>query len=258
VPCCSVTRDSLRAGHETDTGKALAQHRDLQAVLAQLGVRCHLLDALPGLPDQCFTRDCAVVTPWGPVLLNPAMGHRRSETDQVARTLTTLGGGRLWRIEGGTIEGGDVCVARDGLVIIGWSGARTSRTGADALADLFRSHGWDVLLCPFDPVHLHLDTIFCMLDAHTALACSEALPKEFLCALEARGIRVLPALPDECRKLGCNILSVDGRTILVAKGQERVQGMLAASGFRSVPVDISEFAACGGGLHCLTMPLARQ
>ncbi|WP_342250977.1 dimethylarginine dimethylaminohydrolase family protein [Sphingomonas sp. OTU376] len=257
VPCCSVTRDSLGDGHQTDTAKALAQHRQLQALLEQLGTRCHVLDPLPDLPDLCFTRDCAVATPWGPVLLNPAVAHRRREVDHVARYLGNRGGGPLLRIEGGTVEGGDVCVARDGLAIIGWSGERTSLAGAQILGEVFRGHGWEVLLCPFDAYHLHLDTIFCMLDAHFALACIDALPEAFLSALAARGIRVLPALEAESRKLGCNILSLDGSTILIAEGQHRLHAMLLQAGFKPLPVDISEFAACGGGLHCLTMPLAR-
>lgn len=257
VPCCSVTCESLDRGFETNTAKALAQHRQLRATLEQLGVRCHMLPPKPDLPDLCFTRDCAVVTPWGPVLLNPALPHRHRERAQVERALATVTGARPGAIERGTVEGGDVCVARDGLAVIGLSGERTNLAGAHSLADQFRAHGWEALFCRFDPEHLHLDTLFCMLDANTALACVEALPPEFLAALELRDIRILPALLEEARQLGCNILSLDGRTILVAQGQERLTGMLRRAGFETVPVDISEFAACGGGLHCLTMPLAR-
>jgi arginine deiminase len=258
VPCCSVTCDSLQGGFETNKSKALAQHHQLQVVLTGLGVRCHVLDPLPGLPDLCFTRDCTVVTPWGPVLLNPALPHRRSEVAHVGRYLASLGGAPAPAIKSGTIEGGDVCVARDGLAIIGWSGERTSLAGAEDLAGQFRTRGWEVLLCPFDAYHLHLDTIFCMLNAHTALACTDALPKDFLHAIEARGIHVVPTLGAESRQLGCNILSLDGRTILIADGQERLSTALRHMGFQTILVDISEFAACGGGLHCLTMPLARR
>lgn len=257
VPCCSATRESLSCGFETDTALALAQHRRLRAVLAEQGVRCHRLDPVAGLPDLCFTRDCAVVTPWGPVLLNPAMPHRRREVRQVEAHLRALGV-QPSRIGEGTIEGGDVCVAREGLAIIGLSGERTNEAGAETLARLFRAGGWDVILCPFDPYHLHLDTIFCMLDARHALACVEALPQGFLDALRAHGIRVLDACHAEARKLGCNIVSLDGRTILAASGQPRLSGLLRRAGFDVIEIDISEFSACGGGLHCLTMPLARR
>jgi N-dimethylarginine dimethylaminohydrolase len=256
VPCCSATRESLAAGFETDTALALAQHRALRALLTGRGVRCHMLEPVPGLADLCFTRDGAVTTPWGPVLLNPAMPHRRREVRHVEDRLVALGAAPI-RISQGSIEGGDVCVARDGLLIIGVSGERTDEIGAEALASLFRSAGWDVILCPFDRYHLHLDTIFCMLDADHALACIEVLPKAFLDALRARGIRILEACPAEARKLGCNIVSLDGHTILTSAGQPRIDALLRHNGFDPIAIDISQFSACGGGLHCLTMPLAR-
>ncbi|MBC9033837.1 hypothetical protein IAG41_15685 [Sphingomonas sp. JC676] len=146
-------------------------------------------------------------------------------------------------IERGTIEGRDVCVARDRLAVIGLSGERTTVVGAHSLADQFRARGWEVLFCRFDLEHLHLDTLFCMLDANTALAWVEALPPEFLASLELRGIRILPARVEEARQLGCNILSLAGRTILVAQGQERLIAMLEAAGFETVPVDTTGAAA---------------
>jgi N-dimethylarginine dimethylaminohydrolase len=85
----------------------------------------------------------------------------------------------------------------------------------------------------------------------------DVLDDAFLVALAVRGIRLIPVSYKESRTLACNILSLDGRTILVAAGHERVATMLREKGFRPIPIDISEFAACGGGIHCLTMPLAR-
>ena len=39
VPCCSVTRESLRDGFTTSVALALAQHQALQAALERQGVR---------------------------------------------------------------------------------------------------------------------------------------------------------------------------------------------------------------------------
>ena len=257
VPCCSVTRESLRAGFTASTARALDQHRALRTALEEYGVACHILPAAADLPDLCFTRDIAAATPFGIVALNPAMPHRRREVDQLVSTLAAWGSPVAGRIAAGTIEGGDICVARDGLLIVGVSGERTTDAGADAFAHRFRAAGWDVLVCRFDPHFLHLDTIFCMLDERTALACTDVLDDAFIADVEARGLRLLPVSYKESRRLGCNVVSLDGRTILVAAGQDRIATMLREAGFAPVPVDISEFAACGGGLHCLTMPLAR-
>lgn len=257
VPCCSVTREQVRDGFTVCRETAMAQHAALRAALEAQGVTCHVMPALSGMPDLCFTRDTAATTPWGLVALNPALDHRRAEADWLTASAELLGVHPLSRVDAGTIEGGDICIAREGLLIIGCSGDRTNQAGAEAFASRFRRSGWDVLIYQYDPHFLHLDTIFCMLDANRALACVDVLDDGFLAALAARGIELIPVTYKEARGLGCNVLSIDGHTILMAKGQDRVAAELARAGFAPVEVDISQLTACGGGVHCLTMPLAR-
>ena len=49
---------------------------------------------------------------------------------------------------------------------------------------------------------------------------------------------------------------VDGRIVSPADNR-RLNGVLEAAGYEVIAVDIDQFARCGGGVHCLTMPLAR-
>lgn len=257
VPCCSVTREKLRDGFQTEPKLAGSQHRALQQALDRVGVRCHLIAAAPDMPDLSFARDVAATTPWGLVLLNPAMPHRAIEVDHFSTSMERIIGVPAQRITEGHIEGGDICVARPGLLIVGVSGDRTNQAGADAFARPFRKHGWDVVTCRFDPHFLHLDTIFCMLDDDTALACTDVLDDGFLDQLEARGITVIPVSYKEARRLGCNVVSIDGKTIFTSDQELRVNEALRQAGYRVETFDISEFTACGGGIHCLTMPLVR-
>lgn len=257
VPCCSVTREQIRDGFAFCRDAALAQHAALRGVLEAQGVTCHVAPAGEGMPDLCFARDVAVTTPWGLVALNPALPHRQREVDWLVDAAWRLGAQPLTRIMSGTIEGGDVCVARPGLLILGCSGERTNLEGVEAFAAPFRRRGWDVLIYEYDPHFLHLDTIFCMLDDHHALACVDVLGDAFLADLATRGIELIPVSYKEARNLGCNILSIDGRVILTGKGQERVAIELARNGFTPIKIDIAQLTACGGGIHCLTLPLAR-
>ena len=258
VPCCSVTIESLREGYATDTARAVSQHAALREVLQANGVRCHALPPAADQADMCFTRDSAVATPWGLVALNPALEHRAAEVDKVALWATRTLGEDVRRIREGRIEGGDVCVARPGLLIIGVSGARTDEAGANDFAAPFRTDGWDVLLYRFDEHFLHLDTIFCMLDERRALGCVDVLDDAFIDALESRGIELLPVTYKEARRLGCNVLSIDGRSILAASGTPRVAAMMREHGFVVHELELDELTACGGGVHCLTMPLRRE
>ncbi|MFC0205823.1 dimethylarginine dimethylaminohydrolase family protein [Novosphingobium soli] len=257
VPCCSVTRESMRNGFVVAQDEAQRQHAALRQVLERHGVRCHAMPATPELPDLCFTRDAGVMTPWGFVALKPAMAHRSVEVDHLVRTLSAIGVRPVRRITEGTIEGGDVCVARPGLLVLGLSGERTSTAGAEAFAASFVQQGWDVLYCSFDPHFLHLDTMFCMLDANTALACTDVLDDGFLAALAARDITLIPVSYKEARRLGCNVVSLDGRTILMNAAAPQAAERVRAAGFLVEELDVSQFAACGGGLHCLTLPLRR-
>lgn len=258
IPCCSVTRERLRDGFATSTPAALRQHAALAEALTGHGVTCHMLPAHPDFADLCFTRDIAVATPWGVVALNPALPHRRREADHLARFAARWIGQPVTRIADGTIEGGDVCIVRPGLLILGVSGERTDEAGANAFAARFEAEGWEVLRYRYDPHFLHLDTLFCMLDRNTALACTEVLDDAFLATLAARGIAVLPVTYKEARRLGCNVLSLGRRTILTGASTPRVAAGMRAAGFAVTELDIEQFAACGGGIHCLTMPLARR
>lgn len=257
VPCCAVTRESLASGFALKADRAKQQHAALVRVLRENGVACHMLKPKAGLPDMCFTRDIAVATPFGLRLLNPAMPHRKGEAVALARTC------REWGIsvdpvDSGTIEGGDVCVARPGLLLVGTSGERTVPAAVESFAAPFRAAGWNVLVCPFHADHLHLDTIFCMVSPYEAIACIDLLDRDFVTQVEAQGIRILPVSPQMAATLGCNILSLGERHIIASEGSTEVITLLRDAGYRVTEVDVSEFTACGGGIHCLTMPLCRK
>ena len=257
VPCCSVTKESLRDGFATSVPVALAQHRTLQEVLERNGVRCHLVAPDPAMPDMCFTRDALLTTPWGLLALKPAAAHRQAEADIALKALRAIGAPLAARVRRGTAEGGDIAIVRDGLVVIGCSGERTNDEGADSVAEIFRGQGWDVIVYRFDPHFLHLDTQFAMVGAGLALACTDVLSEEFLVAIKRQGIETIAVSYKEARALGCNVLALGERQVLASADNHRVNTLLRDRGFAVETVEIDQFTRCGGGVHCLTMPLAR-
>jgi len=258
VPCNAVTRANLAKGLAASPPAAARQHRALAGVLEEAGVRCHVALPARGLPDLSFTRDSVCMSPWGLIELRPAVLHRRSEPSHVAAPLIARGIPRLARIESGAVEGGDVCLLRDGVLLIGRSGGRTDDSGADALGAVFERMGWEVLHARFDPKFLHLDTLFTMLSPDCAVACTEALDDTFLAQLGRLRIGIIPATLEEVGRLGCNLLSLGGGRLVAPAGNGRLNRILERSGFAVAEVEIGQFTRCGGGIHCLTMPLARQ
>ncbi len=257
VPCCSVTRESLCNGFAPSIVEATRQHMMLEAVLEANDVTTRMLPAQPGMPDLCFTRDSAVMTPWGLLGLNPASAHRRSETAQMLMYARGARIPTLGAIEIGTVEGGDICILRDGFLIVGWSGERTDEEGAEAVCELFRAAGWRTLAYRFDPHFLHLDTQFCMIDDDLALACTDVLDDDFLHELKVEGVELIPVTYKESRRLGCNLLALGERRVIASADSGRVTAELRRRGVQVDAVDVSQFERCGGGIHCLTMPLAR-
>jgi N-dimethylarginine dimethylaminohydrolase len=257
VPCCSVTQEALRAGFTTSVPVALAQHRVLQSALERSGVRCHFIEPDVTMPDMCFTRDALVTTPWGLMALRPAATHRQAEADHALKALRRLGAPLAARVRSGTAEGGDIAIVRPGLVIVGCSGDRTDLAGAQSVAEVFQGQRWDVIVYRFDPHFLHLDTQFAMVGDGLALACTDVLSDEFLATLAARGIETIPVTYKEARSLGCNILSLGGRRLIAGADHARVIDILKSRGYDVETLALDQFTRCGGGVHCLTMPLAR-
>ena len=257
IPCCAATRASLRDGFAISKADAVHQHLRLQELLERHGVRCHIMPPRPDLPDLCFTRDAAVMTPWGLLGLNPSTAHRADEVDHVLQFARSSDIPVTGTVRRGTAEGGDICIARPGLVFVGCSGERTNEEGAGSVAELFRAAGWEAIIYRFDPHFLHLDTQFCMVREDLALACTDVLSDEFLATLDRLGIATIPVTYKEAARLGCNILALGRDRIVSSSDNERVNALLTARGLAVDTVDVSQFTHCGGGIHCLTMPLAR-
>lgn len=258
VPCNSVSRDSIGKGLLASPSLAARQHDALVAALEQNGARCHFVPPSPGLADLCFTRDAVLMSPWGLIELRPAAPHRRAEPGHVARAAAALGVPHLDRIVAGSIEGGDVCLIREGLLLIGQSGDRTDACGARALGGLFQGRGWEVIHTRFDRRFLHLDTLFTMVSDSCAVACTGALEAGFLARLGRLGIDIIPASADEVGGLGANLLSLGKRRLIAPMRNERLNAILSGCGFEVIALDLDQFTRCGGGAHCLTMPLARR
>jgi N-dimethylarginine dimethylaminohydrolase len=257
VPCCSVTREKLRDGYWTDASRARMQHEALIRALQAAGARVHRVAGTSDLPDMVFARDAGLMTPWGYLPLAPGAGHRRREALVLADHIRSSGVPVLPQISGGTVEGGDISIFRDGLVFIGCSGERTNEGGAREVAALFERHGWRAVIYRFDPHFLHLDTQLSALSADQALACVDVLDDAFLTTLADEGVDLLPVSYKVARQLGCNVLALGDGRILAARGKG-LAGTLCAEGYDVTELELDEFTSCGGGVHCLTLPLARH
>jgi N-dimethylarginine dimethylaminohydrolase len=89
------------------------------------------------------------------------------------------------------------------------------------------------------------------------VACLDTLESGFAATMAGQGIELLAATPDEVDRLEANLLSLGGCRIVAPAGATRINRLLRALGHDVIEVEIDQFVRCGGGVHCLTMPLAR-
>jgi N-dimethylarginine dimethylaminohydrolase len=100
------------------------------------------------------------MTPWGALITCLSEPVRTGEHREV-EAFYQEAGHRIWRRIGqGNVEGGDIHFIRPGLAVIGYSGVRTTLTGAEQLAAWVRQEGWEVLLQPVESRFVHLDVVF--------------------------------------------------------------------------------------------------
>lgn len=255
IPTNTIVRRTLAGAQQPSAMALAAQHRELVQALEQGGARVHVLPPEPHLPYMAYTRDSAVVTPWGPVLCQLERPQRRGEYAGV----TDFHAGAFWRkSSAGTLEGGDIHILKPGLAVVGASGGRTDLAGAEQFAAWLRAEGWEVRVEVFDEHFLHLDVLMCLAAPGLAVACLDVLDADFVAWLKAHGIRCLDVPYREAMALGCNLIALGKDRVVSARGSARLNAALRAEGLTVLDPDLSLFTAGGGGPHCLTCPLKRE
>jgi N-dimethylarginine dimethylaminohydrolase len=258
IPTNAVARRTLAGGGQPDPAALAAAHAELVAALRQRGATVHHLPPEPHLPYMAYTRDQAVMTPWGAVLCALERPQRRGEYAAVLDWHAAQGSPFWRKSSAGTLEGGDIHLIRPGLAVLGASGGRTDEAGAAQFAGWLRDEGWECRIEPFDEHFLHLDVLFCMAAEGLAVACTDVLDEGFLSWLRDRQIRVIPVPYRDAMRLGCNILALGNGAVISSRGSAALNAALRAEGLTVLDPDLSLFAAGGGGPHCLTCPLLRE
>jgi N-dimethylarginine dimethylaminohydrolase len=257
LPYNAVACRSIAEGRSLDFQQLGQEFGEFEDALAGAGVRCHYLELDERLPYQVYTRDSSLMTPWGPVILQLMRPQRRGEVRSVVEFYESHG--RRWQwCTAGSIEGGDVHIIRRGLLLIGYSGERTTQGGALQLAAAFEAKGWEVRLQPFQEHFLHLDVLLCMAAPDLAVACIDVLDEEFQAWLAGKGIELIPVPYRETMELGCNLLSLGDGRVVSPRRNRILNERLKAHGLTVLDPELSLFTQGGGGAHCMTMPLARD
>ena len=246
-----------KTGHRFSKERALEQHRAFASVFESADVRCHYLPADPGLPCSVFARDSSFMTPWGPVVAAIQTPPRRRDYAVVARFFQEAGV-PIWRwVTSGYFEGGDFVIIEPGVVLLGYSGTRSTKEGAEQVAGWMSEQGWEAFAVPIAPQFVHMDALVVMLAPKVALVCEDGLEDYVLDWLRDHGIRTIPVTYRECVQLGGNVVSLGEERVLSMSQNTTVNDRLAAEGFEVAAIDYEMFTLGGGGVHCSCHELRR-
>jgi len=222
--------------------KTISQHKQYVNALLKCGLDVINLKPDEKFPDSTFIEDTALLTPKCAIIMHPGAKSRRGETEAVFDLLKT----HFSIIEEikppGTIEGGDIMMARSDYYI-GISG-RTNEDGANQLIEILNKYGLNGSIIKLGNM-LHLKTGLAYLENNNLLTAGEFINNKTFSKFN----RII--IPDE-ESYAANCIWVND-TVIVPEGYPKVRGLIKKAGYKTIMVDVSEFRKLDGGLSCLSL-----
>jgi N-dimethylarginine dimethylaminohydrolase len=244
--------------------RAVREHQRLREILASVGAEIIELPASQGLSmDSLYVRDAALVCPKGLILCAMGKKAREGEPEVHGQALGAAGTPIAGRIAGeGRVEGGDVIWLDDRCAAIG----RTYRTNDEGIRQFKEIVGPDVHVeVPVLPHYkgpsdvFHLMSIISPLDQNLQLVYSPLMPVSFREWLVARGQMLIEVPDEEFASMGCNVLAIAPREIVMVKGNPRTRARLIDAGCKVHVIEADAISVPGeGGPTCLTRPIERS
>jgi dimethylargininase len=225
-----------------DFETALNQHAAYIQALKACGLQVTVLPADDTFPDSTFVEDTALVTRACAIITRPGAPSRRDETGAIEAALR----GFFPVIERvtapGTVDAGDIIMVGNHFYI-GLS-QRTDTDGAAQVIRILARYGMTGSTIPLQNV-LHLKSGVTWLERGRMVTAGEFIGRpEFAAYME---IRV-----DDDEQYAANCLYLNG-TVLIATGYPKLKRAIAACGYRTMALDLSEFRKLDGGLSCLSL-----
>ncbi|HEY2383366.1 MAG TPA: arginine deiminase family protein [Terriglobia bacterium] len=245
--------------------KASEHHRQFVALMQAAGAEVLYLPADDRTgADSLYAHDPVLVTDRGAVIFQTGKPARRGEGPAFADAFQKWDVPILGVIDGAaTAEAGDMVWLDPDTLLVG-RGFRTNAAGVARLAELLKPGGVEVIAFglpywngPQDV--LHLMSFISLLDDDLAVVYRRLLPVSLFELLAARGVELVDVPEEEYDTLGCNILAVSPRHLIMAAGNPVTHSRLKAAGCTISEFDGSEICLPGaGGPTCLTRPILRS
>ena len=214
--------------------------------------------------DSIYTHDPCIISNSGVILSNMGKKERQPEPEAIASYFNSINVPILGQIKSpGTLEGGDVVWIDERTVAVG-EGYRTNAEGIRQFKSLLKNDVDKVIAVPLPhwtgPADcLHLMSNVSPIDHDLYLVYSRLLPVSFREYLLGRGIKLVEVPDGEYDSMGCNVLAIAPRKVIMINKNPITQKRLEAENVDVHTYDGSEISIKGsGGPTCLTRPFLRS
>ncbi len=246
-------------------GRAVEEHDLFLGILESRGALVRRIPPGDGATlDAIYPRDAAVVCDDGLILCAMGKAARREEPQSIEAFARDAGIPVIGRIEGdGLLEGGDVAWLDERTVAVG-IGPRTNASGCAQFRRLLGDRVDEFIEVPLPEYRatgdvFHLASFYSPVDADLAVVHRPLLPTGFADRLRAGGVTFVEVPPSEFESLGCNVLALAPRCVVMIEGNPITRERLETAGVEVICFPGEEICLKGcGGPTCLTRPLARD
>ena len=214
--------------------------------------------------DSIYCRDASISTNEGMIICNMGKAGRANEPAHQKQIFEQLGINILGEIKNpGTLEGGDVAWLNETTLAVGHT-YRTNYEGIEQLRSLLKSLNVTVIVAEMPHYNgpddvFHLMSVLSPIDKDLAVIYPRLMPIHFRNELLRRNFKLIDVPDLEFDTMGCNVLALAPRKVLMVHGNPMTQELLQAACvevFTYAGIDIS--IKGGGGPTCLTRPIKRQ
>ena len=214
--------------------------------------------------DSIYTHDPCIISNSGVILSNMGKSDRQTEPEAIASYFNSINVPILGQIKSpGTLEGGDVVWIDERTIAVG-EGYRTNAEGIRQFKSLLKNDVDKIITVPLPhwtgPADcLHLMSNISPIDHDLYLVYSRLLPVSFREYLLGRGIKLIEVPDREYDSMGCNVLAIAPRKVIMINKNPITQKRLEAENVEVHTYDGSEISIKGsGGPTCLTRPFMRS
>ena len=245
--------------------KAISDYDKFVSLLISFDIELHFLpkDNSTSI-DSIYTHDPCVVSNNGVILCNMGKKARLAEPNTMEDYFKSIQMPILGRIKApGTLEGGDVVWIDEKTIAVG-EGYRTNKEGIKQLKHLLSDQVENVISVPIPHWSgpedcLHLMSNISPVDHNLYLVYSRLLPVPFRKYLLDRNIELIDVPDEEYESMGCNVLAVAPRKVIMINGNLITKQLLEKKDIEVYTYDGAEISIKGaGGPTCLTRPFVRS